>query len=57
MRWHERFLMRVVDSGEVPEHVAIIMDGTAAMRGSAAWRPRRRAIKKEPRSFGRLSSG
>jgi ditrans,polycis-polyprenyl diphosphate synthase len=27
LSWYERFFMRAVDSGEVPEHIAIIMDG------------------------------
>ena len=25
--WYERFLLRVIDCGEIPEHIAIIMDG------------------------------
>ncbi|OHT11879.1 undecaprenyl diphosphate synthase family protein [Tritrichomonas foetus] len=27
MHWYERLLMKVIDSGEIPEHIAIIMDG------------------------------
>jgi ditrans,polycis-polyprenyl diphosphate synthase len=37
--WYERFFMRVIDSGEVPEHIAIIMDGNrryAKKRGYAS---------------------
>ena len=27
LKWYERMLMKVIDSGEIPEHIAIIMDG------------------------------
>ena len=27
IRWYERLLMRIIDAGEIPEHIAIIMDG------------------------------
>lgn len=27
LKWYERLLMKVIDSGEIPEHIAIIMDG------------------------------